>query len=115
MTGGALFAPPGASSIAGSALPTPRAAVKGRPEAERGHKGLHPGAGVPAISGEPYSAVTFDGWSRCDTEREETQRSPLTVSPYPSITPSAERRRCVHSPEAAELPPRPCHRQAEAK
>ena len=29
-----------------------------------------PGAGVPAISGgEPYSAVTFDGWSRCDTSR----------------------------------------------
>src|SRR5665213_4083395 len=41
-----------------------------------------PGAGVPAISGdEPYSAVTFDGWSRCDTEAGGDQEEPTNRVP----------------------------------
>jgi hypothetical protein len=39
MAGGAPFAPPGPPSSAGSRPPTPVPAVKGRPEAERGHQG----------------------------------------------------------------------------
>jgi len=39
MAGGAPFAPPGPPSSAGSRPPTPVLAVKGRPEAERGHQG----------------------------------------------------------------------------
>jgi hypothetical protein len=37
MAGGAPFVPPGPPSSAGSQPPTPVPAVKGRPEAERGH------------------------------------------------------------------------------
>jgi hypothetical protein len=39
MAGGAPFVPPGPPSGAGSRPPTPVPAVKGRPEAERGHQG----------------------------------------------------------------------------
>jgi hypothetical protein len=39
MAGGAPFVPPGPPSSAGSRPPTPVPAVKGRPEAERGHQG----------------------------------------------------------------------------
>jgi hypothetical protein len=39
MAGGAPFVPPGPPSSAGSQPPTPVPAVKGRPEAERGHQG----------------------------------------------------------------------------
>jgi hypothetical protein len=39
MAGGAPLAPPDPPSSAGSQPPTPEPAVKGRPPAERGHKG----------------------------------------------------------------------------
>jgi len=39
MAGGAPLAPPDPSSSAGSRTPTPEPAVKGRPAAERGHRG----------------------------------------------------------------------------
>src|SRR5450759_3297475 len=104
MAGGAPLAPPDPPSSAGSQPPTPAPAVNGRPTAERRHKGTprrrHAGdlRGRAVFRNDPLRAG--DGVT---PKREEIKKSPPTVSPYRSITPSAERRRCGRSPKKADF------------
>ena len=93
MTGGALVAPPGASSIAGSRLPTPAPAVRGasaaraRSEGRMVRRGTSRPAGSPSVPA-PRS-VDLDGRSRCDTNQPEAKGQ---QSSAPGALPHAERR-----------------------
>ena len=119
MAGGAPLAPPAIkpcepTSHAGA---SGQRAASGRMRIIKAGVGVGVGVGMPAISGgEPYSAVTFE-WAGdgVTPKREEIKRSSPTVSPYRSITPSAERRRCGRSAEAADFTTTARGQRAETK
>src|SRR5450759_6008359 len=117
MAGGAPLAPPDPPSSAGSQPPTPAPAVKGRPTAERGHKGRPRRRSAGDLRGRAvFRNDPLRAGDGVTPTYEGVKRGPKTVLPRWSPSHRAPNGVGVAAhPRKPTSPPRPRCQRAETK